>query len=182
MSVSGRLTDALRGTTLAAMGRRTMNHRLRATLAASASLLVVLAACAKRDRVVTVADDDAEMTAAIARARETLPHFWTSLERPQPGDTDFALKVRISDARGVEHFWANDPERRDGAIFGTIGNDPALVAKVKLGDRIEIPAADISDWTFMRGGKIHGNYTLRPLLKHLPADEAARFRSVLADP
>lgn len=34
----------------------------------------------------------------------------------------------------------------------------------------------------MRDGKMHGNYTMRPLLKTMPADEAAQLRSLLAEP
>jgi len=29
---------------------------------------------------------------------------------------------------------------------------------------------------------MHGNYTMRPLLKTMPPEEAAKFRSLLADP
>lgn len=35
---------------------------------------------------------------------------------------------------------------------------------------------------FMRDDKIHGNYTMRPLLKTMPEDEAEALRSLLADP
>ncbi len=34
----------------------------------------------------------------------------------------------------------------------------------------------------MRDGKMHGNYTMRPLLRTLPDDEAAQYRSILAEP
>jgi len=35
----------------------------------------------------------------------------------------------------------------------TISRAPKIVASVKLDDRIEIPAADITDWSYMRDGK-----------------------------
>jgi uncharacterized protein YegJ (DUF2314 family) len=35
---------------------------------------------------------------------------------------------------------------------------------------------------FMRDGKMHGNYTMRPLLKAMPEEEAAKLRSLLASP
>ena len=34
----------------------------------------------------------------------------------------------------------------------------------------------------MRDGKMYGNYTMRPLLKTMPEEEAAKFRSLLASP
>jgi hypothetical protein len=34
----------------------------------------------------------------------------------------------------------------------------------------------------MRAGKMVGNYTMRPLLKRMPLNDAARYRAMLADP
>jgi uncharacterized protein YegJ (DUF2314 family) len=56
------------------------------------------------------------------------------------------------------------------------------VKNVKIGQKWKIKKEDISDWLFMRDGKMHGNYTMRPLLKTMPKDEAAKFRSMLAEP
>jgi uncharacterized protein YegJ (DUF2314 family) len=42
--------------------------------------------------------------------------------------------------------------------------------------------ANISDWLYMRDGKMVGNETLRPLLKTMPADEAEKLRSMMASP
>ncbi|WP_254510986.1 YegJ family protein [Anatilimnocola floriformis] len=161
------------------MNRRPVVLALLVTLLA----LVGCGGALDRDRTVNVQGDDAEMNAAIEKARETLPNFWEAFEKRDRGVGDFAIKVRITDANGVEHFWANNVERKDGKIFGVINNDPNTVKSVKMGDRIEIPEADISDWLYMRAdGKMVGNRTLRPLLKTLSADEAAKLRSILAEP
>lgn len=136
----------------------------------------------REDKVVTVEDDDAEMNAAIAQARSSLPQFWQTFEKPANGETDFALKVRITDANGTEHFWATEVERRGGIIKGTIGNDPDTVKSVKLGERIVIPEADISDWLYMRNGKMVGNATVKPLLKQMPPVEVERLKNLMADP
>ena len=53
---------------------------------------------------------------------------------------------------------------------------------MKIGQPWTIKKEKISDWMFMREGKMHGNYTLRPLLKTLPEKEAAKLRSILASP
>ena len=145
-------------------------------------LLSLLTACSKRDKVINVEDNDAEMVAAIAKARDTLPQFWQVFDKPERGEKEFSLKVEITDKKGSEHFWATDVERRDGKIWGTINNDPNIVAKVKLGDRIEIPEKDISDWLYMRDGKMVGNRTLVPLLKTMPEKEAAAYRKLMAEP
>lgn len=145
-------------------------------------LLSSLLACSKRDRVVKVEDDDPEMNAAIAKARSTLPHFWQVFDKPERGENKFALKVRIAEKSDGEHFWLIDIERRDGKTMGTINNDPNIVSTVKLGDRIEISGADISDRLYMRGGKMIDNETVKPLFKSMPADKVARLKSMMEDP
>ncbi len=145
-------------------------------------VLTLLAACSKQDKVVRVPDDDPQMLAAIAKARDTLPQFWTVFDKRDHGESGFALKVKITDKSGSEHFWATDLQRRDGKITGTINNDPNIVSNVKLGDRIEIPEPDISDWLYMRDGKMVGNETVKPLLKTMSASEAERLKSMMANP
>ena len=122
------------------------------------------------------------MLAAIAKARGTLPEFWRVLQTPEHGETGFSLKVKVTDNRGTEHFWVTDVQTQDSKITGTISNDPEVVASVKSGDRIQVPEVDISDWLYMRDGKMVGNETIRPLLKKMPADEAARYKGMMANP
>lgn len=136
----------------------------------------------KPDGVVTVEASDAEMNSAIAKARETLPTFWKTFAHPKPNENNFCLKVKITDKNGVEHFWLSDIARTNGAVFGTINNDPDIVHNVKLGERIKISEPDISDWLYERDGKMVGNYTLRVLFKQMPPDEVKKLKSMLADP
>jgi uncharacterized protein YegJ (DUF2314 family) len=152
-------------------------------------LWVFLTACGKHgsgggveDKVISVSGEDAEMNAAIAKGRETLPEFWKVFKDKPHGESDFALKVKISDSHGVEYFWVVDIERSGGKIRGTINNDPETVKSVKLGDKMEVPEADISDWIYMRDGKMVGNYTVRPLLKRMAPEEAAAIKKTLAEP
>lgn len=159
------------------MNRATLSLRM-----VGAVLFCLLAACSKNDRVISVAEEDPEMFAAIAKARESLPHFWQVFEKPERGETDFALKVKITDPNGTEHFWATDIQRQEGKITGTINNDPNIVANVKLGDRVEIPEADISDWLYMRNEKMVGNETVRPLFREMSAAEVQQVKSMMANP
>jgi uncharacterized protein YegJ (DUF2314 family) len=147
-------------------------------------LAVSVVACSERERdqVVHVAPDDPEMLGAIAHARSRLPAFWQVFERPEGGESNFALKVLVTDKADAEYFWATGIARRDGKILGTIDNDPKIVGNVKFGERIEIPEGDISDWLYMRNGKMVGNHTVKPLFKRMPASEVERIRKMLADP
>jgi uncharacterized protein YegJ (DUF2314 family) len=148
-------------------------------------LLPLLSSCSDsgdKDKVITVAEDDPNMTAAIANARSLLPRFWQMFDHREHGETDFCLKVKITDKGKAEHFWAVNIERKDGKIFGTINNDPEIVHNVKIGDRIPIPEDDISDWLYMQNGKMFGNYTLRVLFKQMSASEVEKYKAMLADP
>jgi uncharacterized protein YegJ (DUF2314 family) len=86
------------------------------------------------------------------------------------------------DGSQTEYFWLGDLERHSGKVSGTVNNTPELVKNVKEGDRISVMEGEIADWMFMRDGKMHGNFTLRPLFKTMSPDEAAKLRAVLAEP
>jgi uncharacterized protein YegJ (DUF2314 family) len=160
-----------------------MKRRSHFALLAIAFLAACPGGCSSdRDQVTTVDSDDPEMVAAIAKARAELPRFWQTFANPAHGESDFALKVKITDANGTEHFWLSDLERKDGKTTGTINNDAVTVKSVKLGDRIPIPEADISDWMYMRGGKMYGNGTVRALFKEMPPAEVEKVKKMLAEP
>jgi uncharacterized protein YegJ (DUF2314 family) len=145
-------------------------------------LFFAVAGCSKRDPIFSVADNDPEMVAAIAKARASLSQFWDAFDHREPAEKGFALKVKITDKNGTEFFWLSDIERREGTNFGTIDNDPDTVRNVKLGERLAFPEADISDWLYLHDGKMVGNFTIRVLFKQMPADEVAKYKAIMADP
>ena len=144
-------------------------------------LTVFFSGCAHRDKGY-VEDTDPEMAAAIAKAQETLPQFWQTFDQRAHGESNFVLAVRITDKGRIEHFHTTDFERRDGKTVVTISHAPKIVASVKLGDRIEIPAMDITDWSYMRDGKYAGLRTMKPRFKYMPAELVEAFKKVMADP
>lgn len=152
-------------------------------LAILLAFAAVAPALAQDSSYIKVPNEEPEMAEAKARARATLRQFWDTMASPAAGESGFALKVAIPyGANSSEHIWTKDVERKDGKIFGVINNVPRDVKSVRLGQRIEIGEAQISDWMYMRSGKMVGNHTLRPLLKRMPPQDAARYRAMLADP
>lgn len=148
----------------------------------SAPLLLLLAlSCShKPETLIDSGYDEAEMEAAIARARREVDQFITEL---QAGNgADFSVKAPIEDDGQVEHFWLTDIRFENGKFHGKIGNDPGMVDNVQFGDDWTIGKDEISDWMYMRDDKMYGNYTMRPLLKTMPDDEAEFYRSMLAEP
>jgi uncharacterized protein YegJ (DUF2314 family) len=146
-------------------------------------LLVALACCScggKPETLVEGGYDEKEMDAAIARAQSEVDSFLA--EMTKGNGKDFSVKAPIEDKGKTEHFWLTDITFKDGEFTGKIGNDPGIVGNVKFGQAWTIKKEKISDWMFMRDGKMHGNYTMRPLLKTLPQDEAEQMRKILANP
>lgn len=143
-------------------------------------VLLCLVGCGSRsDAPITSGYDKQEMEAAIARARAEVDRFITELA--QPTGTAHSVKAPIVDGENTEHFWLTDVTYSNGEFHGTINNEPGMVSNVKMGQQWTVKQTEISDWMFMRDGKIHGNYTLRPLLKTMSAVEAATYRSMLAE-
>lgn len=126
----------------------------------------------------SVAAGDAMMVQATERARSTLPSFWEALASPKPDESRFALKVAFDEDDKIEQIWITQVERHAGRVTGRINNKPAVIKTLELEQRVEASEDDISDWLFMRNGKIVGNETLKALFSRLPADKAAYFRSL----
>jgi uncharacterized protein YegJ (DUF2314 family) len=146
-------------------------------------MCLILAICScKRSPETLVKEgyDEEEMEAAIARARSEVDSFIAEMSKGN--GTDFAVKVPIEDKGETEHFWLTDIAYQNGKFEGVIGNDPGIVTNVKSGQKWTVKKSEISDWMFMRDGKMHGNYTIRPLLKTMSEKEAAKFRSIMANP
>lgn len=135
------------------------------------------------DRIVTLRQGNAEMAAAQAKARASLPEFWKKFTAHAPNEDGFMLKVMMPySEKDVEHIWVGELEHKDGMIHATVGNTPKHVPYVKFGQRVEFDETQISDWMYRRDGKIVGNFTMRPLLARMPAAEAERYRAMLAEP
>jgi uncharacterized protein YegJ (DUF2314 family) len=124
--------------------------------------------------------EEKEMEAAKGRARSEVDSFLAAWKEKK--GQDFSVKVLVEDQGKTEPFWLTDVTYEGGEFVGKIGNDPGIVSNVSFGQKWTIKKEKISDWMFMRDGKLHGNYTMRPLLKTLPKEEADKMRSILAEP
>lgn len=144
------------------------------------SLLLVCSCSRQPDTLVTGGYDEKEMEAAIARARAEVNVFIAALNEGK--GLNFAVKAPVKEGDETEHFWLTDVVYRDGTFEGLIGNDPGVVKNVKFGQKWKIEKSEISDWMFVRDEKIHGNYTMRPLLKTMKKEEAEMWKSRFATP
>lgn len=124
----------------------------------------------QRAPILHVQADDPEMLAAIATARSTLPEFIRTLEDPQPGHRDFAVKVFFPDLQ--EHIWVTGPVHAAGEFRGRVGNHPAGPATLRLGDEVRVPADRVTDWKYVQHDVLIGGYSLRLLRRRM--DEKSR--------
>jgi uncharacterized protein YegJ (DUF2314 family) len=133
--------------------------------------------------VINVRAADAEMNAAIARARDTLPTFWASYDAPKPTESGHCLKVRFAGDSYVEHIWMADVEKLpDGNYSGRFSNEPDSLPGKHMLDQAEFEQADITDWMFMRNDKIVGMETIKPLFKSMPKKDADAMRARMEQP
>ena len=90
-------------------------------------------------------------------------------------DTDFEVKKAFVDGHNAEHLWVGDL-KWDGTNFrGKINNKPHDLRNVKLGQSVVVAPQEISDWMFIKNGKLIGGYTTRVLYARLSPQDKARF-------
>ena len=173
------------------MGARRVGHP-RALMAVLA-IVVISASAACRNPVAAqtasskeapmayVDSGDAEVNAAIVQARRYLPQFWAKFDQ-QPAGVDFyTVKVAFpTSGGGAEHIWVDVISHQGDVIVGKIDNDPEYRKDLKIGQIVDVKAADISDWSYRRDGKLFGHFTTRVLLKHVSPAEAEETRQMLA--
>ncbi|RAZ89626.1 hypothetical protein DPM33_18600 [Mesorhizobium hawassense] len=129
------------------------------------------------DKVMMIASDDAEMAAAIAKARSSLDEFLALSEVPPPGTDKYKLKVMVVDGDAREHFWVIPFKRTATGFAGILANEPEIVHNVVLGQNIEFTRDDISDWGYTRNGHQVGSFTVCVMLKKMSQEEADYMRT-----
>jgi uncharacterized protein YegJ (DUF2314 family) len=126
-------------------------------------------------RVMTVEEADPEITAAMARARETLPEFIAALRAPTPAQSAFTIKAPFRDGERTEYM-AIAPLTFDGEGFhGTLQDQPVSLHNIKLGEQVTVEPGRVADWSYVDGGKLVGGYTLRVLRGRMPPDQRREF-------
>jgi uncharacterized protein YegJ (DUF2314 family) len=116
-----------------------------------------------------------ELLAITRRARETLPDFISALEKPGPGEEGFRVKYPMpaGGESGVveEHIWLGDIVFRNGEYHGTVVSRPYYIAPLSAGDRIKFSIEKISDWMYLRDGRIVGGESIKYLIERIGETE-----------
>ena len=164
-----------------------LSTRLKIVVLIALTLVAVVGVPAPRanaETVIDVPNGDPEMAAATAKARASLPVFWASYEAPKPAEAGHSLKVRFPyPPNNGEHIWIAEVKKLpDGRYSGRFANAPVHLPGRHIGDLVAFGEADISDWMFMRNGKIVGGETIKPLLKSMTKADADALRARMEQP
>jgi uncharacterized protein YegJ (DUF2314 family) len=139
--------------------------------------MIVLSGCSERPDTLINKFDSNEMDTAISTAKRRVDEFVSVLNKKEADS--FSVKAPIKDANGTEHFWITDVTYDNGSFTGKIGNDPGIVKNVKFGQTWKVKKDEISDWMYTVGDRIHGGFTIDPLLASYPKDDAEALRKKL---
>jgi uncharacterized protein YegJ (DUF2314 family) len=140
-----------------------------------------LAAAPAVAQIVNVPNDDKVMEAAIKKARDTLPAFWSQVGNKQANESGHSVKLAYPKKGGNhEHIWAEVQSKSGDQVTATISNVPRDVTGIKKDQRVTVPVSMVSDWLYWRDGRLHGAYTLRAVLGRMSKADADNWRAKLA--
>ncbi|MEW6304265.1 MAG: DUF2314 domain-containing protein [Verrucomicrobiota bacterium] len=108
--------------------------------------------------VIAVKDDDPRMVAAVAEARQRWPEFVEAFRQRTEGQ-HFSIKAPITRGENTEFIWVKVFGLEPEYIHGHLGNNPVNLDGMKLGDQVEVPLKDLTDWVFIRDAKPVGLFT-----------------------
>ena len=117
--------------------------------------------------VVNVEEDDIEMNAATAKAKETLSLFE---ENWQTMNSDgYSLKFSLPTSNGeLEHIWFSPTQIEGDKFTGECANNPVNIPGLSIGDTRTVSRNQVSDWMIVVGRKCFGGYTIRVLAERDP--------------
>ncbi|WP_028123163.1 DUF2314 domain-containing protein [Epilithonimonas tenax] len=127
---------------------------------------------------VHILKNDSEMNTAIDNARKTIVDFEKAITSKNSNYYHFALKKRFKIGEsGGEHIWISNIGYQNNKYYGIVDNLPNSTTGVQLGDTIEIPLEDITDWLYVDKNTVKGAYTTRVLRKRTTEQERKKMDS-----
>jgi uncharacterized protein YegJ (DUF2314 family) len=117
------------------------------------------------------------MNAAIAEAVKTYPGFVRLLSAPDSSVTHLSVKMFFAYDGGNEHMWVNELHFKDGKLFGVLDSDPMYVDHLKTGDTLLVNKDSVSDWLYVKNGKMVGGYTVIVTYNSLDSAEKKEFKA-----
>ena len=151
---------------------------------------ILLLSCEKAPKppesaVMQVYQDDMEIARIADDARSTLPVFFRYVTGggANAGKDCYVKYPFLADEdSGVdrEQIWLIDIQFNNGRYYGVLANTPRYLGGMKKGDRVDFEIDAITDWMYIRGGKITGGESIKYLLEKIPEEQRSdRERELL---
>jgi len=140
---------------------------------------VLLFSCEKSSEppdvtTVPVYQDDREITRIAEDARNTLPVFFRYLTSAGAGKNCYVKYPFMADEDSDvdrEQIWLTNIQFSNGKYFGVLVNAPRYLTGMKRGDRVIFDMETITDWMYVREGKITGGESIKYLLGRIPEEQ-----------
>ena len=134
------------------------------------------------------------MQQAIEAARDNFRYFYRELSwetrRIVPGLSMSAIKAPFTDEGkplglfhkirrklfgkwkpAHEQMWINELSFDGDVLVGTLVNEPNWLKSVKVGDSVEVPLEEVSDWMYVINDHAYGGFTVQAIRKTMSAAE-----------
>ena len=121
--------------------------------------------------IIPVLESDLQMNAAMERARSSVNGFADRLPRLRAAGLPVSVKLPLTENGETEHVWMGDPSYDQGLFFGYLASEPANLPSWSHGDRIVVPADEISDWMAIENGTLYGGFTMYVLRDRMTPEQ-----------
>src|SRR5262249_40500026 len=123
-----------------------------------------------------VSAKDADMNAAIEKAKSTVDEFVKALHEQKEGTKDYYVKKPYgTPSGGHEHMWIEVSKEENGVLQGKVANEAEETREVKMGQSVSLKVSEISDWKYQDGKKLIGGYTVRYFIERMSPKEREAF-------
>jgi uncharacterized protein YegJ (DUF2314 family) len=133
--------------------------------------------------------EDETLNQIAREARENFPDFIGTMQNPGPDEGNFRVKYPFTAEPGSafnnEYVWLENIFFEDGRYYGTVANRPYYLGSLQKGDLAAFEEGAISDWMYIRTGKIIGGRSIKYLIEQIPEpdrDDESRALYRMFDP
>jgi uncharacterized protein YegJ (DUF2314 family) len=150
-------------------------------LCAAVCATLAVTSCRRVDAAVVqvLPGEDGELVRAQARARQTVGEIVDALKAGRAGDAHFVVVAPVFNGRRSEKVWLRDV-KVDGPFFeGVVAQQMWTASSMKPGDVYRVNQRAISDWMFVRDGRLMGGLTVRVMRRRMSEEDWAMVQRAM---
>jgi len=135
----------------------------------------------ERSETIQLDQTEIELQRIAENARSTLSSFFRHLANynrrggTRAQEHSFFVKYNFAADEyndiEMEQVWLTGIHFRNGNFYGRLVNSPHHLSGIKKGDTVIITIDLITDWMYIREGKIIGGYSIKYLLEKIPEEQ-----------